>query len=89
MASDSQGPKSAVIPAILKRDQTEGNNDEQNCLFVNVPSEQKGCISAERHGADKGFPGGLKEKSEENGLDNVSWVMVCGVARCILFALRA
>lgn len=78
MASDSQRPESAVIPAVLECYQTKRNNDEQNRLLVNVPSEEKGRISAERDGANKGFPGGLEEESEKDRLKDVSRVMVAG-----------
>lgn len=72
MTSNSQGPESPVIPAILERYQTEGNNDKQNRLFVDVPAEEKRCVATERDGADKGFPGRLEEESEKNRLKDVS-----------------
>ena len=72
MTSNSQGPESPVIPAILERYQAEGNNDQEYSLLMNVPAEEKRCVATERDGADKGFPGRLEEESEKNRLKDVS-----------------
>jgi hypothetical protein len=72
MAGNGQRPESAIIPAILECYKAEWNDDKQDRLFVNVPAEKERRVTAERHGADKGFPRGFEEESEKNRLDGVS-----------------
>lgn len=50
----------AEVPAIFQCDQAEGNDDQEHCLFMDVPAEQERGISAEGDGANECLPVGSK-----------------------------
>lgn len=56
MAGYRERPERTEIPPVFERDQTEGDNDEENGFFVDVPAEEKGCVAAQSNGTDEGFP---------------------------------
>lgn len=51
-----QRPEGAQMSSVPECDETEGNNDEQNSLFVDMPPKEKGCIPTKSDGTDEGFP---------------------------------
>lgn len=72
MAGNGERSESTKISPIFERYQTEGNDDEQNCLFVNVPTEQERRIAAQSYGSHKYIPGWVDEKLDKSRLGYVS-----------------
>lgn len=73
MAGHSQWSKCAEVPAIMKGNQAEGNDDKQNGFLMNMPSEEKGSITTKSDCADENLPGWLVEEANQNGLGCISF----------------
>jgi hypothetical protein len=76
MPCDSERSESSKVSSVTQRDQTERYNDKENSLFMNMPSEEKGCIAAKSNCANKGIPGGFYKKSDEKRLCRLSLVQM-------------
>ena len=59
------------MTSIFKRQETEGNNDEQDSLLMHVPAKQKRGIATKRYGRNKCLPGRLEEELNEADLQQV------------------
>lgn len=81
MTRHSQWSECAKVSAIMKGNQTKGNDDKQNGLLMNVPPEEKGSIATKSDRADKDLPGWLVEEANKDGLDCVSFGMPDGFGR--------
>jgi hypothetical protein len=62
---DSQRSESSQVPSVPQGNQTEGNNDQQDGFFMNVPSKEKRGIATQRDGADEILPRTVPEKLDE------------------------
>ena len=72
MTGYSERTECAEIAAIFEGYETKGHEDEENGLFVDVPTEKEGGVAAETDCANKGIPGRLEEQSDETNLKHVS-----------------
>lgn len=52
------------VSTIAKSNETERDDDEEDCLFMNMPSKEKGGIATERYRTDEILPSGLDEESD-------------------------
>lgn len=64
MTRYSQGPEGAEISSIFQSNQAKWNNDKENSFFVDMPTEEKRCISAEGDSTNKTLPGRLKQEAD-------------------------
>ena len=62
MASYGEGAEGAEVATVFEGDEAEGEDDEEDGFFVDVPAEEEGGVATEGEGADKGLPGGVKDK---------------------------
>lgn len=46
MARNGEWAECAQVASVLKGDEAEGNDDEQDGFLVNVPAEKEGCVRA-------------------------------------------
>lgn len=65
MTRDGQRAEGAEVAAVGEGDETEGDDDEKDSFFVDVPAEEEGCVAAEGGGADEGLPGGSEKELGE------------------------
>lgn len=75
MTGYSQRSEGAKIPAIMKGNQTERNNNKQYGLLMNMPTKEKGSIATERDRTDKDLPGWFVEEADKNWLNFISFGM--------------
>ena len=68
MSSHSQRSKSAKMPTVLKRQETERYDHEQDGFLVHMPAEQKGGITTQRDGTDESIPRRPQEQLDEGDL---------------------
>jgi hypothetical protein len=68
VASDRQRPESAKEPAIMQRNQAEGDDDQENRFLVNMPTEKEGSVTTKRDCTDKRLPRWLVEQSKKDRL---------------------
>lgn len=68
MACYCQWSKSAKVSTIFECDQAEWNDDKQNSLLVNMPTEKEGCVATQRNRADEGVPSRFEEKFDQKRL---------------------
>lgn len=57
VACHGERPECAQVPPVLKREQTERDNDKEHGLLMDVPAEEERRVTAERDGANKVVPG--------------------------------
>ena len=70
MTSHSQWAESSQIPTVLERDKAEGDDDQQDSLLVNVPTEQERGVPAKSDSPDETLPGRPHEELDEgDGLE--------------------
>lgn len=71
MACYGERPEGTEIATIGECDEGEGDDDQEDCFFVDVPAEEEGGIAAEGDGSDEGFPGwGKEELGERDELED-------------------
>jgi hypothetical protein len=68
MASNRQWPESAEKPAVVKGNQTEGDDNQEYRFFVDVPTKEEGSVTAKRYCTDKRLPRRFVEQSKEDRL---------------------
>lgn len=56
MTRDDEWPECAEVSSVPEGDQTEGDNDQQDGLFMHVPAKEERGITTQRHCSDKVFP---------------------------------
>jgi hypothetical protein len=59
------------MSAVVKCDEAEGNNNQQDGFFVDVPAEEERCVSAKSGGCNEVGPCWSEEELDECGLENV------------------
>lgn len=59
----------AEIPTVLESDQAEWNDNEEDCLFVDVPSKKERGVSAKSNGAHEGCPLGAEPEFYQRKLE--------------------
>jgi hypothetical protein len=64
VTSNSQGAESAEVATIGESDEGEGDDDQEDGFFVDVPAEEKGSVAAEGDGADESLPGMVEEETD-------------------------
>ena len=64
MAGDSEGSECAEVTTVFEGEEGEGDEDEEDCFFVDVPAEEEGGVGAEGEGANKCGPGRVEEKAD-------------------------
>lgn len=68
MPGHSQGPEGPEVSPIFQSNETEGNDDEENRFLVNMPTKEKGRISAESDGTNKRIPVRSEPKLDQTEL---------------------
>lgn len=56
MAGYCQGTERTKMPPVLESDQAEGNNDEENGFFMNMPSKEERRVAAESDCSNESIP---------------------------------
>lgn len=77
MASHGEGSGCAEVSSVLEGDKAEWDDDEENGLFVDVPPEEEGGVSAKRERANEGVPVGSEPELDQGEL-------LAGSARYVL-----
>jgi len=65
MTGDCKRPERSEISAIFERDQAERDDYQQDRLLVDMPAEQKGCVSAECQSTHESIPSWSEEKFDK------------------------
>jgi hypothetical protein len=65
VAGNGEGLEGGEVAAVAEGDEGEGDDDEENGLFVHVPPEEEGRVAAEGDGADEVVPGRAAEEFDE------------------------
>lgn len=73
MTRHSQRSECTEISAVNECDQAEWYDDKEDCLLVDMPTEQKRGVATERDSTNKCLPGRLREKSKEHRLREISY----------------
>lgn len=58
MTGNGQWSESAEVSTILQSDEAEGDDDQKNCLLMDVPAEKEGGVSTKCHCSYKCLPVG-------------------------------
>lgn len=69
MSGNCQRSEGTEVTTILECDQTEGNDNEEDGLFVHMPAKQEGGIATESDRSDKSIPRRTQPKFNKTQLD--------------------
>lgn len=72
MACHGERSEGAEVTAVVKRDEAEGNDDQQDGFFVDVPTEEEGSISAESGSCNEIGPCRSEEELDKRRLEKRS-----------------
>lgn len=65
MPGNGQGSKGTKVSTVPEADQGEGDEDQEDGFFVDVPAKEEGGVGAQSDGANKRFPVWLEEEANE------------------------
>lgn len=65
MASDGEGAECAEVSTVFEGEEAEGDDDEKDGFFMDVPAKEKGGVATEGEGTEEGVIGGVEEEFDE------------------------
>ena len=68
MPCNYQWSKCSKVATVFESEKTEWDDDEEDSLLVDMPSEEEGCEGAHRDGTHEVVPVGLHERLDKADL---------------------
>lgn len=68
MTRNRKWSESSEMSTVFECNQAERNDNQQNCLLVDMPAEQEGCISAECQSSYKSVPSWSEKELDKRRL---------------------